>query len=98
MAYLTKFERLLYKANANDWPDKTKIALLRKGLAGTMRNRLKTQLSLPTTYSGFVAALQKLSGSAGSGVSSSGLADRIDIGTIDSTSISISVLLDIDSD
>ena len=97
MAYLTKFERLLYKANANDWPDKTKIALLRKGLAGTMRNRLKTQLSLPTTYSGFVAALQKLSSSS---VSSSSSANRMDIGAIDSVynAVSISILLDADSD
>ena len=65
-----------------------------------MRNRLKTQLSLPTTYSGFVAALQKLSGSADSGVSGSGSADRMDISAIGSVhnAVSISTLLDADLD
>ena len=65
-----------------------------------MRNRLKTQLSLPTTYSGFVAVLQKLSSSAGSSVSSFGSADRIDIGAIGSVhnAVSISTLLDADLD
>ena len=63
-----------------------------------MRNCLKTQLSLLTTYSRFVATLEKLSSSASSGISSSSSADQIDIGVIGLVPVSISILLDIDSD
>jgi retrotransposon gag protein len=100
VVYLAKFERLLYKANANTWPDKTKIALLRKGLASTMRTRLKAQLSLPTTYSGFVAVLQKLAGSAVASGPASGSSDRMDIGILGPVRnpLPVSALLDIDSD
>lgn len=66
--YLAKFERLLYKAKANLWPDTTKIALLRKGLNKPARDRLDTQVLIPDKYDDFVALLQKLSGrSSGSG-------------------------------
>lgn len=65
--YLAKFERLLYKAKANLWLDTTKIALLRKGLNKTARDRLDTQVLIPDKYDDFVALLQKLSGSSGSG-------------------------------
>lgn len=58
--YLAKFERLLYKAQANTWPDNTKIALLRRGLNRTTRARLDVQLNVPQQYDAFVATLQKL--------------------------------------
>jgi TolA-binding protein len=60
--FLAKFERLLYKAKANTWPDNTKIALLRRGLNKSARARLDTQIIVPEDYEGFVALLQKLSG------------------------------------
>ena len=61
-SYIAKFERLLYKANAQDWPDVTKISTFRNGLGSTIRNRLSQQLHLPRTYPDFVKVVQQLAG------------------------------------
>jgi hypothetical protein len=60
--YVAKYERLLYEANAQDWPDVTKISTFRNGLASTIRNRLSQQLQLPRTYPDFVKVVQQLAG------------------------------------
>lgn len=60
-AYLAKFERLLYEAEAQDWPDSVKISTLRSGLNSSIRKALATQLSLPASYSGFLRMVQQLS-------------------------------------
>ncbi|CAG8079946.1 unnamed protein product, partial [Penicillium nalgiovense] len=39
-AYIAKFERVLYEAKGQDWPDVTKISTFRKGLQASLRNRL----------------------------------------------------------
>lgn len=41
-AFLAKFERLLYTAKANKWGDNTKIAILRRALNRSVRNKLDT--------------------------------------------------------
>ncbi|KAJ5135829.1 uncharacterized protein N7515_005107 [Penicillium bovifimosum] len=46
-AYIAKFERLLYEAKGQTWPDVTKISAFRKGLQASTRNRLTQQLNLP---------------------------------------------------
>lgn len=38
--YTTKFERILYEARSQDWPDINKISTFRNGLNITLRNRL----------------------------------------------------------
>lgn len=60
--YVAKYERLLYEANAQDWPDVTKISTFRNGLSFTIRNRLAQQLNLPRTYPDFVKVVQQLAG------------------------------------
>jgi hypothetical protein len=65
-SYIAKFERLLYEANAQDWPDVTKILTFRNGLSSTIRNRLSQQLHLPRTYPDFVKVVQQLAGRSSS--------------------------------
>ncbi|KAJ5399236.1 hypothetical protein N7465_009725 [Penicillium sp. CMV-2018d] len=48
-AYIAKFERVLYEAKGQDWPDVTKISTFRKGLQSSLRTRLSQQLNLPRT-------------------------------------------------
>ncbi|KAJ5145489.1 uncharacterized protein N7515_000053 [Penicillium bovifimosum] len=59
-AYIAKFERLLYEARGQHWPDVTKISAFRKGLQATMRNRLTQQLNLPRTYPEFLKIAREL--------------------------------------
>ncbi|KAM7189382.1 hypothetical protein V8F33_010070 [Rhypophila sp. PSN 637] len=47
-------------AEANKWTDGAKIALLRRQLNDKMKRRLKTQITVPTTYPQFVKLLQQL--------------------------------------
>jgi hypothetical protein len=61
-AYIAKFERVLYEAKGQDWPDVTKISTFRKGLNSTLRNRLTQQLNLPRTYPEFLRVVQQLAG------------------------------------
>lgn len=65
--YLSKFERLLHEANANSWPDDSKVAILRNGVNDKLKAKLDVQLELPTKYEKFVKALHKLGGHGGSG-------------------------------
>ena len=60
-SYVAKFERLLYEAEAQDWPDTVKISTLRTGLSQPTRKALSTQLSVPTSYTGFLRVIQQLS-------------------------------------
>jgi hypothetical protein len=64
--YTAKFERVLYEARGQDWPDVNKISTFRNGLSATIRNRLSQQLSLPRTYTEFVRIVQQLAGSSSS--------------------------------
>jgi hypothetical protein len=67
-AYIAKFERNLYEANGQDWPDVAKISAFRKGLNTTLRNRLNQQLNLPRIYPDFLRVVQQLASySIGSG-------------------------------
>ena len=52
--YIAKFERLLYEACGQDWPDVNKISTFRKGLSPTLQNCLTQQLNLPCTYPEFI--------------------------------------------
>jgi hypothetical protein len=60
VAYVSKFERLLYEAKGHNWDDTRKIAALRHGLSSTIKNRLAQQLELPSTYPAYLKAVQKL--------------------------------------
>jgi len=60
-SYVAKFERILYEAKAQDWPDNVKISTLRTGLNLTTRRALSTQLSIPESYHGFLRTIQHLS-------------------------------------
>lgn len=61
-AYIAKFERVLYEAKGQDWPDVTKISAFRKGLNNSLRSRLSQQLNLPRTYPEFIKIVQQLAG------------------------------------
>jgi hypothetical protein len=61
-AYIAKFERILYEARGQDWPDVTKISTFRKGLNSMICNRLSQQLNLPRTYPEFLRVVQQLAG------------------------------------
>lgn len=65
-AYIAKFERVLYEARGQDWPDVNKISTFRNGLNSTLRNRLAQQLNLPREYSDFVRIIQQLAGRSSS--------------------------------
>jgi hypothetical protein len=64
--YTAKFERVLYEARGQDWPDVNKISTFRNGLNSTLRNRLAQQLNLPSKYSDFVRIVQQLAGRSSS--------------------------------
>jgi hypothetical protein len=59
-AYMAKFERILYEARGQDWPDVNKISTFRNGLNSTLRNRLAQQLNIPRKYADFVRIVQQL--------------------------------------
>lgn len=65
-AFVAKFERVLYEAQGQDWPDVTKISTFRKGLNNNIRNRLNQQLNLPRTYTEFIRTVQQLASYTGS--------------------------------
>ena len=67
-AYMAKFERVLYEARGQDWPDVNKISTFRNGLNSTLRNRLAQQLNLPRKYSDFVRIVQQLAGRSSSSI------------------------------
>jgi hypothetical protein len=60
--YIAKFERILYEARGQDWPDVNKISTFRNGLNSTNRARLAQQLHLPRSYTDFVRTVQQLAG------------------------------------
>jgi hypothetical protein len=61
-AYIAKFERVLYEARGQEWPDVNKISTFRNGLSSTLRSRLAQQLNLPRTYAAFIRVAQQLAG------------------------------------
>jgi hypothetical protein len=65
-AYISKFERVLYEARGQDWPDINKISIFRNGLSSIIRNRLSQQLILPSIYPEFIRIVQQLAGRASS--------------------------------
>lgn len=75
-AYLARYERLLYEADATAWPDMAKVSTLRTGLNDTMKRKLDVQLSTPTEYDPFIRALHQLSGARYGGTSSSPLSTQ----------------------
>jgi hypothetical protein len=95
-AYIAKFERVLYEAKGQEWPDVTKISTFRKGLNHSLRSRLSQQLNLPRTYPEFIVIVQQLAGYSHSSTSSgtnnnsghhgnsshNNSSDRMDIGSV----------------
>ena len=67
-AYISKFERVLYEACGQNWPDINKISVFRNGLNSTIRGRLNQQLNLPTQYPAFVRIVQQLAGRSSSSI------------------------------
>jgi hypothetical protein len=61
-AYIAKFERVLYEANGQTWPDINKISVFRNGLSSTIRSKLAQQLNLPQNYLEFIRIVQQLGG------------------------------------
>jgi Retrotransposon gag protein len=61
-AYVAKFERVLYEARGQNWPDVNKISTFRNGLNSIIRSRLAQQLNLPRKYPDFVRVVQQLAG------------------------------------
>lgn len=59
-AYLPQFEKVMFEAGADTWPDNAKITTLVGGLNKDSRQRINGQLSLPTDYEGFIRMLQTL--------------------------------------
>jgi hypothetical protein len=65
-AYIAKFERILYEARGQNWPDVNKISTFRNGLSSTIRGRLSQQLNLPRSYPDFIRVVQQLAGRSSS--------------------------------
>ena len=65
-AYIAKFERVLYEAQGQNWPDVNKISTFKSGLNSTIQGRLSQQLNLPRKYSDFVRVVQQLAGRSSS--------------------------------
>ena len=61
MVYLSRFERLIFEAQAHEWPDAAKIAALHASLDFAIYQKLNTQLTLPSKYDDFIKILQHLS-------------------------------------
>ncbi|PMD15798.1 hypothetical protein NA56DRAFT_673598 [Hyaloscypha hepaticicola] len=59
--FTAKFERTLYEAGGQSWPDINKISSFRNSLNSTLRSRLAQQLNLPRTYIEFLRTAQQLS-------------------------------------
>lgn len=59
-AFLARFERKLYRAQANKWSDAAKISLLRRQLNSHTKTLLRTQVNEPEDYDGFIKLLQRL--------------------------------------
>ena len=53
-AFIARFERTLYEAGGQSWPDINKISSFRNGLNSTIRSRLAQQLTLPRVYADFL--------------------------------------------
>lgn len=95
--FLAAFERQLYKAEADEWSDDAKIALLRRQLNERMKKRLRTQITTPTTYVTFVKVLQQLDDGGGTQISSpsthqhasSRSGEPMDIGNVQVSSMTI---------
>jgi hypothetical protein len=94
-AYVAKFERVLYEASGQNWPDVNKISTFRNGLNSTIRSRLSQQLSLPRKYPDFVKVVQQLAGRSSHAPTSRNATNHhgepmelgpIDINTIDAAS------------
>jgi hypothetical protein len=62
--YVARFERTLYEAHGQQWPESNKITYFRQGLSGTLKNRLNQQLSLPRKYDDYVRVVQQLATTA----------------------------------
>jgi Retrotransposon gag protein len=62
ITYIAKFERTLFEAQGQDWPDINKISSFRNGLSPTIRSRLTQQLNLPRQYPEFIRIVQQLAG------------------------------------
>jgi hypothetical protein len=60
-AYIARFERTLYEAGGQSWPDVNKISSFRNGLNSAIRSRLAQQLVLPRAYPEFLRTVQQLS-------------------------------------
>lgn len=60
--YLPRFERTLFEAGAEAWPDDAKITTLVGGLSKEAKQRLDGQLTLPTEYDAFIRMLLTLDG------------------------------------
>jgi hypothetical protein len=60
VVYIPQFERMMFEAGANSWPDDAKITTLVGGLNKYTRQRIDGQLTLPTEYNDFVRMLQTL--------------------------------------
>lgn len=58
--YISKFERVLYEARGQNWPDINKISIFRNGLNSTIRSGLNQQLNLPQRYPDFIRIVQQL--------------------------------------
>lgn len=54
IAYISRFDRLLYEVKGQNWSDVTKISILRKSLALSIKYRLSQQLNLPQVYLNFL--------------------------------------------
>ena len=89
--YISKFERILYVARGQNWPDINKISIFRNGLNSTIRDRLSEQLNLPQRYPDFVRIVQQLASQSSSSTvqPSDDGSETTDIGGIAINSINI---------
>jgi len=58
--YIPQYERLLFEAGADSWPDDAKITTLVGGLNKYTRQQVDRQMLLPTIYNEFIRMLQTL--------------------------------------
>lgn len=90
--YIAKYERVLYEARGQNWPDVNKISTFRNGLNPTIRGRLSQQLNLPRTYPDFIRVVQQLAGrstSSSTPHATPGGQDSMELGAINAISTTI---------
>jgi len=96
--YLAKFERVLYEAKGQDYPDVVKINYFFNGLSQTLKDRLAQQINLPSTYTEYLRTVQQLGSRSTTATSAHTVgqghthtADKMDVSTLEIRALDVAL-------